>query len=184
MNKVVYILLLFFILFSIYQCDNNSRLKEKASSDNDMIEALTSDVKHYHNEAGKAVAEKQAIVADIDQVKKLNKKLLSENQKLLQQNLSKKENKKAVAAVQIKEVVKIRVDTVALTSDTLTLENEKFVAFKEDKKNVYVTITNSNPAFKTLDVDAVYEKQKPKWYNRKGFKIAVFIAGLATGLAL
>jgi len=184
MNKVVYTLLLFFILLSMFQCQKTKHLQEKVETSNQITEAITADLKQYKNIAGDAVAEKQAIEADIAEVKKLNKKLLTDNQVLLQKNLKQKENKKAVAAVQIKEVVKIRIDTLTITSDTLELENEKLVTFKEDKKNIYVTVTNSNPAFKTLEVDAVYQKQKKKWYDKRGFKIAVFILGFASGVAI
>lgn len=183
LNKLLAILLLTAVVLSAFLSAKNARLQEDIQQQESLIGALSDSVSYTRDKYDREVASKQAIVADMDVLKQTNDRLLTENQRLLKKAVT-ESKKEPVAAVQLKERVVVRVDTVMVAGDSLVLDNNKTILFTEDKKTVRVQVTNSNPNFKTLDVDAIYKKKKPPFYQRGWFKVAVFVGGVVTGVAL
>lgn len=97
--------------------------------------------------------------------------------------------KNVVAGVQVKEKVllhdvTVRINDTVVVIDSLDLENEKTILLKQVKGGTEVSITNSDPIFKTVDVDALMVPKKKKWYNSKAFKAVIFAVGFITGFSI
>jgi hypothetical protein len=172
MNKVVYIVLTIAVLFNFHQCNNSKYLEKQIESNADMLEALTDSVKYSTDKYNREVASKKVIEATVKDLEKANA-ILTDNQRNLIKEVKTVKNLKT--GIQIQE---------RITIDTLTINNDKTVLIEETKKGTIVKIINSNDSVQTVEMDAIFIPTKKKWYNKKGFKIALFIAGVATGIAV
>ncbi|RNI30955.1 hypothetical protein EFA69_06595 [Rufibacter immobilis] len=208
MNKYLLYVILFFIGLSAYQCVRNEDLTKDLDSKSNLIEVLSDSVTYTRNELKQEVASKKAISATVKDLEK-SVALLTDNQRKLLQE-AKTAGKEVVTVTQVKEVVTVREQPVLLRDsltgnyshrdqylsytisveqdsvrlDSLSLYNDKSVVIREEpEKGVRVSVTNTNPYFKTADVDALYipENRKKSFLDSKGVKVGLFILGLGTG---
>jgi hypothetical protein len=173
LHKVVYAVLVFFILLSFRQCNKNNRLENQAESNTKMIEALTDSVKYSTDKFNRVVAEKRVIETSARDLEKVNKLLTTNQQKLLKEA---KPVKHLKAGIQLRESIKVDSATV--------IENDKTVLIEETKKGTIVKIVNSNERVTTEEIDAIFIPRKKKIGERKIVKIGLFVLGLAAGVAL
>lgn len=170
--------------------------------------AIADSVHYFRDHFDRVVAEKSVIEASLALVRARAQALTPHQAALHQDviHLPKSVQKRLVSATSIKQVVTIiahaSVDSVAdskqmwalrsdtlnynihvsgdtLVVDTLRIPNRVVVTHYRDRDDaLHVTATNTNPMFKTLDVDAIVPPQpKPS----KLPKIVLFIAGVGLG---
>lgn len=203
-NKLIYLVCLVLVIFNLYQCTTNNTLKTDLKANSELIIALNDSI-HYHTEKdGTEAASKRVLVARIGE---LEKHKLTQNQKKLVKEV--KSHSGTVSAVQIGETVTvidqpdlkptlkdssliyshktpdlaytISVKDSTLRLDTLQLFNSKTVLFREDRKSMYVTVKNSNPYFKTAELDSYQLPKKRSFFDSRGFKIGLFVTGVFIG---
>ena len=183
-NKVLIIIFFFLISIIIFLFNRTNNLQDDIRQNENLIEVLNDSVRYHQDKFNREVASKKALVTTVKELQK-DKVVLTDNQNKLLKEV--KQHKKLKVAVQVKEKVVIRdvpivVNDTVMVVDSIDIENEKSIVLKEVKGGTEVYITNSNPLFKTVNVDALYVPTKKKWYNRKGFKMVIFGVGVATGV--
>jgi hypothetical protein len=196
-NRILFISFIALLLVAIgqgYVISNKSvTIREKES----IALARTDSVHYYHDRLGREVAEKRAIQASLKSVEASyellsnNQKLLTRDIQLLPA----KERKNLVTGTSLVQKVTVHVvdsvvvpstfklswrrssDTLnysihvadsTLTIDTLNLPNRIFLAhYRDAQKQLHIKATNSNPMFKTQDIDTIVpEEKKPSLFKR------------------
>ncbi|WP_066836491.1 hypothetical protein [Rufibacter ruber] len=185
-NKVLTGMVIILVILFLWQHQKTQRLKTDVDANASLVAVLSDSVRYHQDRHGREVAEKRVLVMVVKDLERQNA-LLTDNQKKL---LSETKQAKGVkAGVQIKEKVAIRdvpvlVNDTVVVIDTLDLENEKTILLKEVKNGTEISITNSNPIFKTVDVDGLVIPEKKTFWNSRLFKSLIFITGVATGVAI
>ncbi|TXK36786.1 hypothetical protein FVR03_16725 [Pontibacter qinzhouensis] len=195
------------MFLSLFQCNKNRVVEQKLEHTYSNIEALTDSIHYYENALGWEVGEKKLYTRDLEEFKALAA-IHTPNQKKLATQLQNVKEKDLKAAVQVQEKVQVTnltstkkdsatygyedpnisfqvtVQDTTVTLDTLTLLNDKTVILKDTKKGTVVSVVNSNPYFKTADIDGILVPEKKRFYNSKAFKAGLFLAGCALGVHL
>ena len=145
-NKVYVGIIISLLVFGMFQCQKATHYAQRSATQESTLEALSDTLAYTQDKYGREVASKRVIVAEAEDLKKANDRLLSENQRLLKKAVT-ESKPRVITATQIREKVVVRVDTVYQPGDSISLENEKTILFTEDRKTVRVQVTNSNPDF-------------------------------------
>lgn len=202
-NRILFLSLLALLLIIGAQTCVINRKSSQISEKESIAGAITDSVRYYQDRLGREVAEKRGIQANLKATEASYKLLTATQQLLVRdiQTMPRKEQKKLMAGTSVQQQVVVHVvdsvlvrspyrlawrkasDTLnyaihvrdsTLTIDTLSMPNRLFLAhYLGPDKALHVRVTNSNPAFKTNDIDALVPPA-----NRKGFwarLLAVFV---------
>ena len=189
-NRILFLSLLALLLIIGVQTCVISRKSTLVSGKESIAGAITDSVRYYQDRLGREVAEKRGIQASLKAAETDYKLLTFKKQLLVRdiQALPRQERKKLVAGTSVQQQVTVHVadsvlvpspfrlawrkatDTLnyhiyvrdsTLTIDTLSMPNRLFLAhYVGSDKALHIRVTNSNPAFKTNDIDALVPPAK------------------------
>lgn len=211
-NKVLTISLVLLALLLGYKLVETRVENTNLQARTQVLAAVQDTLHHYEDKYGRVVAEKRVIAADLSTIRAEYGALSESQRRLLQEidDLPRKQHKAVVSATQVQQTATIhlvdsvlvpgqahlawkrqsdtlnydiRVQDSVLTIHNLQIANRLTLAtYRDNKKALHVRVTNSNPMFRTSDVDQVV-LEKPK-KESKLVKILVFVGGVIAGSLL
>jgi hypothetical protein len=203
------IILLCFLAMLVFKLDSCSDKKELMKANNELLNYSDS-VKTYKAKNGDLVEFNKALVMNygtqLEEIDKLKKDLdlkrvdvLVKYKSVFKYDTINHVFREKLPCDSFNEVVNIdsahfklnlTLSNKSLMINSIEIPNEQNFVIGEKKNGLFkeneysVLVTNSNPNIKGESLKAYTFKPSPKWYNSVGFKGAVFVAGVISGVML